>query len=356
MIAIRKGSTDKVTIGPALSVSDAITPVTTLALNTAKSATATLNNNSTKVNISSYTFAHIGNGDYHLTLQSGISNTVGPMRVTITDNDLCLPIKQDFFVYDEVIYDALFSDTPTNLPANVLAISDDATAAVNLEADYDGTGYNKANSTIGTLTNLPTIPANWITNAGIQVGAIGALQIADDAITAAKFANGAITSAVLATGAITSTVLADNSITATKIATGAITNLKFAAGAIDAAAIGADAITAAKIADNAIDAGAFATGAITAGAFAAGAIDAAALATDAVTEIAQGTWSEVLGSTSLSASAIMQIVGAAAAGKVSGAETTSVTIRNLQDTANIIVATVDQTGNRDAVVITTPGD
>lgn len=43
--------------------------------------------------------------------------------------------------------------SPGNLPdVNVAEISDDATAANNLEIDYDGTGYAKANSTIGTCT------------------------------------------------------------------------------------------------------------------------------------------------------------------------------------------------------------
>jgi hypothetical protein len=37
-------------------------------------------------------------------------------------------------------------------PVNVTKISGDATAADNLELDYDGTGYAKANSTIGTTT------------------------------------------------------------------------------------------------------------------------------------------------------------------------------------------------------------
>ncbi len=36
--------------------------------------------------------------------------------------------------------------------ADVTAVSGDATAANNLELDYDGTGYNKSNSTIGTCT------------------------------------------------------------------------------------------------------------------------------------------------------------------------------------------------------------
>lgn len=43
--------------------------------------------------------------------------------------------------------------TVTNqVTANVTAVSGDTTAANNLEADYDGTGYNKSNSTIGTCT------------------------------------------------------------------------------------------------------------------------------------------------------------------------------------------------------------
>jgi hypothetical protein len=41
----------------------------------------------------------------------------------------------------------------TSLPCvDTRSISDDATAADNLEKDYDGTGYNKTNSTIGTCT------------------------------------------------------------------------------------------------------------------------------------------------------------------------------------------------------------
>lgn len=38
--------------------------------------------------------------------------------------------------------------------ANIVEISDDATAASNLELDYDGTGYDKANSTMGTVDTL----------------------------------------------------------------------------------------------------------------------------------------------------------------------------------------------------------
>lgn len=107
---------------------------------------------------------------------------------------------------------------------------------------------------------------------------------------------------------------------------------------------------------NAVDAAAISTGAITTAKFAAGAIDAAALATDAVTEIAQGTWSELLGTTTMSASALMQITAGVAAGKVSGAATSSLTIRNIEDDEDMIIATVDSNGNRTATAVTAPSD
>jgi hypothetical protein len=44
------------------------------------------------------------------------------------------------------------TDVTNEVSADVTKISGDSVAADNLELDYDGTGYNKANSTIGTCT------------------------------------------------------------------------------------------------------------------------------------------------------------------------------------------------------------
>jgi hypothetical protein len=66
--------------------------------------------------------------------------------------------------------------------------------------------------TVTNLTNLPAIPANWITAAGI----------ADNAITAAKIASNAITSAKIATDAIGVAQIAANAIGASEIAAGAL--------------------------------------------------------------------------------------------------------------------------------------
>lgn len=60
-------------------------------------------------------------------------------------------------------------DANGRIDVNIVAISEDATAAANAEAFFDGTGYAGTNNVIPTvtnLTNLPSIPANWLTAAG----------------------------------------------------------------------------------------------------------------------------------------------------------------------------------------------
>jgi hypothetical protein len=64
--------------------------------------------------------------------------------------------------------------------------------------------------------------------------------------------------------------------------------------------------------------------------------------------IAQAVWGEVLEG-GFTARELMQIIAAALAGKISGAGTPTVTIRDVSDTADRIVATVDANGNRLAV-------
>lgn len=49
---------------------------------------------------------------------------------------------------------------------------------------------------------------------------------------------------------------------------------------------------------------------------------------------------------------MVKVGSAVLAGKLSGAATTTITIRNLGDTADVIVATVDALGNRTAITIT----
>jgi hypothetical protein len=63
------------------------------------------------VDISAYTWAAITTADgyYHLTLQSGISGTVGHLTIVVNDDSLCLPLRADFTVLEEAVYDAMYA-------------------------------------------------------------------------------------------------------------------------------------------------------------------------------------------------------------------------------------------------------
>ena len=122
MFFVRQNATHKIVIGPAVAVGDGFTPITTLSVSTADEAEVILHDNGTVVSISGYTFAAITTADgyYHLTLQSGISGTVGHVTVVINDDSLCLPVKAEFTVVEEAIYDAFYAASATGLmPANV---------------------------------------------------------------------------------------------------------------------------------------------------------------------------------------------------------------------------------------------
>lgn len=101
--------------------------------------------------------------------------------------------------------------------------------------------------------------------------------------------------------------------------------------------------------------GSVAAGGIAASSFAAGAVDAAALATDAVNEIADGYLDRVAAIDGLTPREQQAVVMAAVAGELSGAATTTVTVKNHDGTDTRIVATVDADGNRSAVAYTLTG-
>jgi hypothetical protein len=80
------------------------------------------------------------------------------------------------------------------------------------------------------------------------------------------------------------------------------------------------------------------------------AVSAAALKTDAVAEIAAGIMDLANGvETSLTPRQAMRLLVAASAGKLSGAATTTIVIRDTADAKDRITATVDSDGNRTAI-------
>lgn len=115
--------------------------------------------------------------------------------------------------------------------------------------------------------------------------------------------------------------------------------------------VGASVIVA-SISTGGIATTSFAAGAVDAAAIAANAIGASELATDAVTEIANGylDLADAI-ETGVTVRKAHRAELAAAAGKLSGAATTTVVIRDTTDAKDRITATVDASGNRSAVTL-----
>ena len=200
MIYLKADTAVEVLIGPAVAVGDGFTPVTTLVLTSADEAELIKYNGATTLTGAAITnvlaaLTSAVDGYYSLEFTTGETDTEGPLWIVIQDDSLILPIKHEFMVVNANVYDSMFAaagtdklqtdvteivggtvptpattgipdvnvrewlDTAVTLSAttskpevDVNSISDDATAANNAELDYDGTGYAKANSTIGTTT------------------------------------------------------------------------------------------------------------------------------------------------------------------------------------------------------------
>lgn len=137
-------------------------------------------------------------------------------------------------------------DGGDNLDVNVTEVSGDSTAADNLELDYDGTGYAKANSTVGTVTTLTNKTGFSLAadQSAVTIGTVNALASGERTL---------IGTAVWATTVRALTVVtgfglaADQSAvtigTVNALASGAIIVGAFAANSITASALAADAAT-----------------------------------------------------------------------------------------------------------------
>lgn len=93
--------------------------------------------------------------------------------------------------------------------------------------------------------------------------------------------------------------------------------------------------------------GSVAAGGITAASFGAGAIDSAALNANAIDEM----FDEQIGDSTVTMRQALKLMVAVLGGKVSGAGTSTITFRNVADTVDVVVATVDG-GNRTAITLT----
>ncbi len=165
MLSYLKQSTASQTriVGPFVDDTDFKTLETALSI--ANTDVKLSKNGGTSANKNSGGGTHIVNGDYAFTFDATDTDTVGELSISISVSG-ALVCKAKFVVLEEAVYDGLFAsgadgklpatlataDVTGNLPADVIAVSGDTSAADNLELDYDGTGFAKDNSTIGTCT------------------------------------------------------------------------------------------------------------------------------------------------------------------------------------------------------------
>lgn len=172
MFFVRQGATHKLVVGPAVAVGDGFTPVTTLAISSADEAEAILHDNGTVVDIAAYTWAAITTADgyYHLTLQSGISNTVGHVTIVINDDSLILPIKAEYTVLEEAVYDQLYAASAPGAASQ---------ASVDTIDDFLDTEIAAILAAVDTEVAAILADTDAMTTTGVT--------LANDAITAAKF-------------------------------------------------------------------------------------------------------------------------------------------------------------------------
>lgn len=173
-----------VRIGPAMAVSDGLTPVTTLNLVSADEAELLKHDGTATVDITGRTIAAVTGCDgwYDLTLTTTDTNTLGMVEIVIQDTSLIYPIFKSFMVLPANSYDALVNGTD-NLHSDVLAIGGDTQSGTDLK-DFADSGYD------------PTIHRTYAD--------VRELNGSTDAAT--RFASSAAT---LITGAVTATTVGD---------------------------------------------------------------------------------------------------------------------------------------------------
>jgi hypothetical protein len=392
---IRQSTARSVIVGPILdadgvAVTDAV--ISNLKISKNGAAPAALNG--------SATLTHRHTGHYSLALTTSDTDTVGTAQITIDDTVNSMPPKE-LTVIEEAVYDALYAASATGLlPANVTQIGGDSQSATDLK-DFADAGYDPSTNKVqgvvlvDTLTtytgNTPQTGDSYaIVNSGTHgnaaIKAETASILADTNELQTDWANGGRLDLILDARASQTSV--DDLPTNAELAT-ALTNLDAAvstrapaatalstaqwtnarAGYLDninnATLAGAsfptdpadqslviaatDAITAAIAALNNLDA----AGVRAAVGLAAANLDTQLADLPTASENATALLDLAAGvETGLTLRQALRLIAAAAAGKISGAATTTIVIRNaVADSKDRITATVDADGNRSAITV-----
>lgn len=355
---LRQSTAVDVLIGPFLDLTDGATA------ETGESPSVKLSKNGQALAAKSdvTTPVHDADGYYNCEFDATDTNTVGTLILTVAKSATALPVRHEFMVIEEAAYDAIYASGA---------------------APKTGITVSSIDANVITAT---AINAGAITSAKFAAGAIDAAAIAADAIGSSEFAQAAAdkvwssvtrvltagTNIALAKGvgvtgfndlsaaqvnAEVDTALADydppthaeltsatSNLDATVSSRASAANLSTVAGYLDTeiAAILAviDKLDTAMEADGPVYR--FTTNALEQAPTGGSAPSAADIA-DAVHDEA------VDGSLTLRQS--IRLLNSSAFGKLSGAETTTVVIRDAADSKDRITATVTADGNRTAVTV-----
>lgn len=180
---LKQSTSQVVRYGPCLDITDGVTEETALTLAQAdmrlsKDGGAFAQKNTTG------NATHDSDGWYSTTLDATDTATVGELILNVHQPANMLPVWMRFFVVEEAVYDDFFAASAGGyLKPTVAARTLDVTATGAAGIDW-GNVENKTTvndltqtdiqlaDTVTTLTNLPSIPANWITAAGITAAAL----------------------------------------------------------------------------------------------------------------------------------------------------------------------------------------
>ena len=110
----------------------------------------------TSVNKNSGGATHATDGDYSAVFDATDTDTLGNLKATIHVAG-ALYVEETFTVLSQLVYDSIIAGTD-NLQVDSIQISGDASAADNMEATWDGTGYTDDNApaTQAQIGNIAT--------------------------------------------------------------------------------------------------------------------------------------------------------------------------------------------------------
>jgi hypothetical protein len=267
-----------------------------------------------------YDWASQGNGMYSIEIPASggasINNdTEGVGWFTGVATDIA-PWRSPFIGFRAAAINNSLVDG-TTIDVNVTAVSGDSTAADNIEADYDGTGYAKSNSSLGsisgdvgglvggiagTVNDFDDLIADRDTAwAGLTPLHSGTARVAGSPTTSQiqfdtaasstdDFYNGTIVVITSLTGADQERIITDYTGSTRMADLDAPWVTAPDATSTFAVYPGRSSASVSSLGTGAITSSSFASGAITATAIAADAIGASELAADAATEIGTAVW------------------------------------------------------------------